>query len=212
MAGKSTTKREREWLARLADFPEDVVARTAYADWLAKRGAARKADVMKLSAELLPLCKRQYSGRRLTNKEYARMRAIQDRLYDLSQKVDSRWIARVDPSLAIPLELPELGRKAAEVVVELLGEAGWAYSGSGTIFSVCEDARFGRRDRDAVLVEVRLAGDLLDEMFSICSSERKLDEQLRERLDQIGTWWDLQDESTAVIYPASYPGFMIGLG
>jgi hypothetical protein len=179
---------------------------------LAKRGAVRKAEMMRLSAELIPLGKRVYSGRRLSNKEHARLRAIQNRVGELSGKVDSRWIVRIDPELAIPAGLAGLGRKAAEIIVELLGEAGWTYSGSGSIFDKSTDDRFGERHKAAVLVEARLSDELLDEMFCIRESENKLDERLKQRLEQIDTWWDLNDESTAVIHHIDYPGFSIGLG
>lgn len=211
MSMKSSSGCELRWLGVLADNPEDVETRKIYAEWLVKRRATRKAEMMRLSADLLPLHKNNCGGRHLSRKEYARYRAIQDRLWDLSQSVDSRWIVKVDSALAIPNDLPELGRRAAEVIVDLLGDAGWSYHGGHAVFNRNEVTDPNPHEA-AVLLEVRLFEELLEGMFRVRESEGDLDDLLEKRLDQIGAWWDLQDESNAEIYSVDYPGFSIGLG
>ena len=77
-------------------------------------------------------------------KQRSRIKQVRERSFSLSYELDSCWIALIDPELAIPCGLSELGLLAARTIVEFVGNEGWTYSGHGNAFST--PAEFFRDD------------------------------------------------------------------
>jgi uncharacterized protein (TIGR02996 family) len=206
-------KAEETWLRRLAAAPYDCGVRLAYAAWLEKRGSRRKAEMMRLSGDTVAIVGHNRTGSKLKERERKRLRAMESRLFDLSYKVDSRWIVKIDPALVIPPGLPELGVEAANTIVEFIGGEGWTYSGYGTVFETVEGASWhvSSGTAAAVLV-VNHSQGVLAECLGMDPRHDEIQDRLINRFEDIGVWSQLHDEVTSLIYPASYPGFAIGLG
>jgi hypothetical protein len=115
--------------------------------------------------------------------------------------------------LSIPPGLPELGRKAANIIIECLGTEQWVYQGGISAFERIEDAstEVQRLSGPAVLV-VNLSDEAVQMCFGTHSRAGSLPDLLAEKLNAIGAWYNFHDCFTAVIYPNDYPGLIIGLG
>jgi len=205
---------DETWIQRLGDAPTDLELRLEYAVWLARQNRPARSRLLLLDVKQKKLrCKGGVcDGPGLTEREEVQLRKMDSEMYDLCRRLDPRWMVRVDPALAIPSGLSELGLKAARVIVEFLGEEGWTYDGHGSVFQAPADAmgEMAKCAGPAVLI-VHSSG-LLDECLTFQSPNDDLTDKLAARLDKIGAWSELYDESIAMIHPTDYPGFSIGLG
>lgn len=204
---------DEKWIKRLGDAPKDLELRLEYAAWLARRNRQARSRLLLLDVKLKKLRAKGggYPGLELTNRQWSQAKKMDAEIDDISRKLDPRWMVKVDPALAIPSGLPELGLKAAQVIVEFLGEEGWTYDGGDSVFDARADAtgQMAKYAGPAVLI-VHTRG-LLDECLTFEPPNEELMDKLAERLDKIGAWSELYDGSTSMIYPTDYPGFSIGL-
>jgi uncharacterized protein (TIGR02996 family) len=204
---------DEEWLNQIATSPYDANLREAYAAWLYKQGRRNCARLIRLASQTDALEQKYRPPRRVSQAKWRALRDAQGDLLLLSYKVDSRWLVRVDPRLSIPSDLPELGRKAANIIIECLGTQQWDYEGGISAFERLEDAseEVQRLSGPAVLV-VNLSDEALQMCFGTHSRAGSLPELLADKLHEIGAWYDFHDCFTAVIHPKDYPGLMIGFG
>jgi hypothetical protein len=205
---------EEKWIERLGNAPKDLELRLEYAAWLARRNRNARSRLLLLDMKQKTLRSkgRGHPGLGLTDRQWAQVKKMDDEIAGLSRRIDPCWMVKVDPALAIPSGLSELGLKAAQVIVEFLGEEGWMYDGAGSVFQAPAEAtgEIAKCAGPAVLI-VYTRG-LLDECLAFQPRNDALTDKLEARLDKIGTWSELYDESTSMIHPAEYPGFSIGLG
>jgi len=206
-------KIEKSWLSQLSAAPRDPTVRLGYSAWLAANGRQAESRLMELSVEKETLRAKSsdFSGPGVTEEERLRSYTIDDELLILSGSVKPSWTVRVDPALALPTGLTELGIATANTIVDFLAEEGWTYSGEMPAFSVPAECELPKKMiRRAVLV-VQHAEEMLDESFGFVRGTEDRHERLLVRLQNIGVWSELVDDSTSVINPDNYPGFSIGL-
>ncbi|MBS0261202.1 MAG: hypothetical protein JSS02_04540 [Planctomycetes bacterium] len=206
---------EKQLLRRLKETPLDLELRIEYAAWLDQHAEPNKALLLRLAVEEAELtCLRDDStGPGLTDDQWTRLSEVRYSTMSLSHEIDSHWLVDVDPQLWIPNGLSELGMRAARTIVEFVADEGWTYSGFGRAFLTPAEFDGGETvyTRNAVLVVCHGEG-LLDASLGMAPGGDALQERLCERLDEIGVWSELHDESTSMIHPDDYPGFAIGLG
>lgn len=208
-------KTEQDFLKCLAAAATDHGIRLSYAAFLEKRSYRARAELLKLSVEVAELERksRDFDGPGLTAAERDRHYEIENRLEQLSSRIDSSWITKIDPTLAIPSDLTELGKNAALATCDFLGKHGWKYEGGGEAFESPASlaGKLVGGINHAVLV-ISPVTEMLEHCLGIPPTDGRLEEEFDRCLNSVGVWQCRYDESRTLIHPNKYPGFAIGLG